>query len=69
MTLLNTDQRQLISIVVPAYNEEAVLPQFHQTLNQVLSEVPFDFELVYINDGSTDNTLGIIKQLLSLIHI
>jgi len=60
---LNTDQRQLISIVVPAFNEEAVLPQFHQTISPVLSEQPFDFEIVYINDGSSDNTLSIIKQL------
>jgi len=60
---LNTDERQLISIVVPAFNEEAVLPQFHQTITQVLSELPFDFEIVYINDGSSDNTLSIIKQL------
>ena len=57
------DQRQLISIVVPAFNEEAVLPQFHQTIAQVLSELPFDFEIVYINDGSSDNTLGIINEL------
>ncbi len=57
------DQRQLISIVVPAFNEEAVLPQFHQTISEVLSEQPFDFEIVYINDGSSDNTLGIINEL------
>ena len=60
---MNTDHRQLISIVVPAFNEEAVLPQFHQTITHVLSEQPFDFEIVYINDGSSDNTLSIIKQL------
>ena len=60
---MNTDQSQLISIVVPAFNEEAVLPQFHQTIALVLSELPFVFELVYINDGSSDNTLSIIKQL------
>ena len=60
---MNTDQQQLISIVVPAFNEEAVLPQFHQTISQVLSELPFDFEIVYINDGSTDTTLDIIKKL------
>lgn len=61
--MLNTDQRQLISIVVPAYNEQAVLPQFHQAITRVLSELPFSFEIVYINDGSTDDTLRIIKEL------
>jgi glycosyltransferase involved in cell wall biosynthesis len=60
---LNTDQRQLISIVVPAFNEEAVLPHFHQELSKALSEQPFNFEIVYINDGSTDNTLSIVREL------
>lgn len=60
---LNTDQRQLISIVVPVFNEEAVLPHFHQKISGVLSEQPFNFEIVYINDGSSDNTLSIIKEL------
>lgn len=62
-SILNTDQRQLISIVVPAFNEEAVLSHFHQKISGVLSEQPFNFEIVYINDGSSDNTLSIIKEL------
>ena len=62
-SFLNTDQRQLISIVVPAFNEEAELPDFHQKISGVLSEQPFNFEIVYINDGSSDNTLSIIKEL------
>jgi glycosyltransferase involved in cell wall biosynthesis len=62
-SFLNTDQRQLISIVAPVFNEEAVLPEFHQTVSETLSDLPFDFEIVYINDGSKDNTLSIIKQL------
>jgi len=60
---LNTDQRQLISIVVPAFNEEDVLPEFHPSITRVLSGQPFDFEIIYINDGSSDNTLAIIKEL------
>jgi glycosyltransferase involved in cell wall biosynthesis len=60
---LNTEQRQLISVVVPAFNEEAVLPRFHRTIASVLVDLPYDFEIVYINDGSTDGTLDTIKQL------
>ena len=60
---MNTAQRELISIVVPAYNEETVLPQFHPAVASVLSGQPYDFEIVYINDGSSDKTLTIIKQL------
>lgn len=48
---------------MPAYNEEEVLPEFHEALVTVLSELPVYLEIVYINDGSTDNTLGIINGL------
>ncbi len=53
----------LISIVVPVYNEEEVLTEFHQTVDKALSNLPVDLEIVYINDGSTDNTLDIINAL------
>ena len=39
------------------------MPQFHETVAGVLSGLPYNFEIVYINDGSTDNTLDTIKQL------
>ena len=61
---MNTSQ-PLISIVVPAYNEEEVLPEFHETLVNVLSKLQVNLEIVYINDGSTDNTLEIISDLRS----
>lgn len=53
----------LISIVVPAYNEEEVLTEFHEAVDIALSSLPFDLEIVYINDGSTDATLEIINDL------
>ena len=53
----------LISIVVPAYNEEEVLTEFHHIVDKALSKHPVDLEIVYINDGSTDNTLDIINGL------
>ena len=60
---MNTDHTQLISIVVPVFNEEAVVLEFHQRLTESVSTLPFDFEIVYINDGSTDNTLDQINRL------
>ena len=60
---MSTDKRQLISIVEPVFNEEVVLPDFHQAVSRALSDLPFDFEIVYINDGSADNTLSIINKL------
>jgi glycosyltransferase involved in cell wall biosynthesis len=49
--------------VVPVFNEEVVLPEFHQAISDVLPDLPFDFEIAYVNDGSSDKTLGIIKTI------
>lgn len=53
----------LLSIVVPVYNEQEVLPEFHKRISAVLAGVPMANEIVYINDGSTDTTLAILQQL------
>ncbi len=55
----------LISIVVPAYNEEAVLRAFHQRLATVLPQLTLAVEIVYINDGSTDHTMQTLHELRS----
>jgi len=55
--------RRTLSIVVPAYNEEAVLPEFHRRLSSVIDSLPLETEIVYINDGSTDGTLEIMGGL------
>ena len=52
-----------LSIIVPAYNEEAVLPIFHEKIIEVLTPLNISYEIVYINDGSRDNTEAIILQL------
>lgn len=56
--------RQLISIVVPCYNEVEVIDKCHEELSKVAASMPeFDFEFVYINDGSRDATLQSLKRL------
>jgi glycosyltransferase involved in cell wall biosynthesis len=55
-------QRTLLSIVVPAYNEQEVIATFHDRLSKVLAQLSIDWEVVYVNDGSLDNTLEILKQ-------
>jgi glycosyltransferase involved in cell wall biosynthesis len=52
-----------LSIVVPAYNEEEVLPEFHRRLSAVLASMPCQAEVIYVNDGSTDKTLAIVRDL------
>ena len=51
-----------MSIVVPAYNEEEVLPEFHRRLTSVLEEVEGSCEILYVNDGSSDRTLEVLND-------
>ncbi len=52
-----------ISIVVPAYNEEEVLPVFYQRLVATVSSLEMDVEILFVNDGSKDRSLEVMKQL------
>jgi glycosyltransferase involved in cell wall biosynthesis len=60
---LDVNDKALISIVVPAFNEEEVIPAFHERLTTALRALPYALEVVYVNDGSSDKTLPILKQL------
>ena len=52
----------ILSIVVPAYNEEEVLPEFHKRLTSVLEEIEGSCEILYVNDGSSDRTLEVLND-------
>ncbi len=52
-----------LSIVVPAYNEQEVLPQFHARLVAALAGIGLAWEVVYVNDGSKDGTLAVMLGL------
>ncbi len=52
-----------LTIVVPVYNEEEVLPEFHRRLARVLDDLTMQAEVVYVNDGSTDGSSNVIHQL------
>jgi len=49
-------QERTIAIVVPVYNEQDAIDQFHQELTAVIDPAPYQYAIYYINDGSTDNT-------------
>jgi len=57
------ERRMLLSLVVPCMNEEEVLRQTHQHLVGVLQKSPVDFEIVYVDDGSTDSTPAVLREL------
>lgn len=52
-----------VTILVPAYNEEEVLNKLYNRLINVIESIKdYEFELLFVNDGSKDNTLKIIKE-------
>jgi glycosyltransferase involved in cell wall biosynthesis len=53
--------RPLISVVVPVYNEEEVLPDLHERLRTSLGKLPGDYEVVYVDDGSSDGSVALIE--------
>jgi dolichol-phosphate mannosyltransferase len=56
----------MVSIVVPVYNEEDLIVQFHETVSSVMRGTAEGWEVVYVNDGSTDSTLELLKSLQAL---
>jgi len=55
--------RPALSVVVPAFDEEEVLPAFHARLVPVMEAIGLPWEVVYVNDGSRDGTLGVMLGL------
>lgn len=51
-----------LSLIVPCYNEEEVLPLFHQEVTAVLQQIAMEYELIFIDDGSSDRTLSLLKE-------
>jgi len=54
---------QLLSVVVPAYNEEEVLEEFERRTRAALTSLSQAYEMVFVNDGSSDGTLALILRL------
>jgi dolichol-phosphate mannosyltransferase len=56
----------MISIVVPIYNEEELLVRFHEAVANAMENTHTQWEVVYVNDGSTDSSLELLKGLQNL---
>lgn len=54
-----------ISLIVPCYNEEITIPVFYQEAISVLKNMDCIYELIFVDDGSTDETLFVLKRLAS----
>ena len=64
MQITNNAMKKLVSILVPCYNEEASLPTLYEEVRRLMDkETAYDWELFFVNDGSRDRTMEIIKEL------
>lgn len=52
-----------ISVVIPLYNEAESLPELYVWIDKVMKEHKFSYEIIFVNDGSTDNSWEVIKEL------
>lgn len=52
-----------VSIVIPLYNEDENVEALHERLKEVLNGLGIEYEIIYVDDGSTDRTLPILEQI------
>ncbi len=55
----------MISIIIPCYNEEETIPLYLKAVAPIRHKIPEPIEFIFINDGSKDNSLNILKELSS----
>ena len=57
-------KKEKISLIIPCFNEEEAIPLFYEETNKVTKKMKeVDFEMIFVNDGSKDNTLNILREL------
>src|SRR5882757_9742390 len=59
----NLRSEQMISVVVPIYNEQEVIPLLHDAVAKAMSKTADRWEVVYVNDGSKDSSLVLLRNL------
>ena len=52
-----------ISVVIPLYNEDESIPELYAWIERVMKENNYSYEVIFINDGSTDRSWEIISEL------
>ena len=57
--------KKLVSLVVPVYNEQDSIPIFYKAVKNELKVKHIEFEIIFVNDGSTDNTESVLEDLIS----
>lgn len=58
-----------LSIVIPVYNEVESLPLLHEQLSDTLEGIGINYEIVFVDDGSTDGSFDVIERLVADLHV
>jgi glycosyltransferase involved in cell wall biosynthesis len=56
-------RRRMLSVIVPGLNEERAIPALVERLTPVLDGVDLEWEVIFVDDGSTDGTMGVLRGL------
>ena len=60
---MSNEAKEKCTIIVPCYNEEKAIPLFYEATNEALKDFAIDYEYLFVNDGSKDKTLEVLKGL------
>jgi glycosyltransferase involved in cell wall biosynthesis len=60
---MTTEAARTVSVVIPLYNEEENVEVLNEQLTETLSAMDCDYEIVYVDDGSTDNTMQLLEAI------
>ena len=63
ISLVGRNSSYKVSVIIPVYNEAEVLPEFHTRLQSVLENNAIEYELIYVNDGSKDDSRNILETI------
>ncbi len=61
--MTKSKNKELISIVIPCYNEEEMVNICHDAVTKAINPLDYDFEIIYVNDGSSDKTQELLEEL------
>ncbi|CUT04097.1 glycosyltransferase family 2 protein [Candidatus Kryptobacter tengchongensis] len=63
MQVRKRQDKQLISIVIPLYNEVESLPELYDQIKEVVKTNRYNYEIIFVDDGSTDGSLDVLKKI------
>ena len=62
---MSPKRKSKIDLIIPVYNEADVVEQTHATLREVLDQLPYQFVIYYVDDGSSDGTVDSLRSISS----